>query len=44
MNWHKDMLERMEPAENPSSRHSRAWGYEDQDQNATSDRFLMDAS
>ena len=42
MNWHKDILKAWSP-ENPSSDIPRLQ-YEDQDQNATSDRFLMDAS
>jgi len=42
MNWHKDILKAWSP-ENPSSDIPRLQ-YEDQDQNATSDRFLMNAS
>ena len=42
MNWHKDILKAWSP-ENPASNIPRLQ-YEDQDQNATSDRFLMDAS
>ncbi len=41
-NWHKDILNAWSP-ENPSSRIPRLQ-YEDQDQNANSDRFLMNAS
>lgn len=42
MNWHKDMLKAWSP-ENASSNIPRLQ-YEDQNQNAMSDRFLMDAS
>lgn len=41
-NWHKDILNAWSP-ENPTSRIPRLQ-YEDQDQNANSDRFLMNAS
>ena len=41
-NWHKDMLKAWSP-QNASSNIPRLQ-YEDQDQNALSDRFLMDAS
>ena len=41
-NWHKDMLKAWSP-ENPTSNIPRLQ-YEDQNQNAMSDRFLMDAS
>lgn len=42
MNWHKDILNAWTP-ENSSSNIPRLQ-YEDQDQNAQSDRFLLDAS
>ena len=42
MNWHKDILKAWSP-ENPGSNIPRLQ-YEDQDQNAQSDRFLLDAS
>ena len=42
MNWHKDILKAWSPT-NTSSDIPRLQ-YEDQDQNANSDRFLMDAS
>ena len=41
-NWHKDILNAWSP-ENPTSRIPRLQ-YEDQNQNANSDRFLMNAS
>ncbi|MCF0176854.1 MAG: TonB-dependent receptor [Bacteroidales bacterium] len=42
LNWHKDILKAWSP-ENKGSNIPRLM-YEDQNQNATSDRFLMDAS